>query len=282
MESKIKILLAGTPEFSVPVFEEVIQNFEVVGIVSQPDRPSNRGYKTTPTPVKLLAQKYEIPLYQPNKIGEIYEELSFLEFDYLLTCAFGQYIPTKVLDLPKIASINVHGSLLPKYRGAAPIQYSLYNGDKETGITLIYMTKEMDAGDMIASAKIPILEEDTSDSLFIKMSHLAKENIVGWIKNHYDNIRNDQKQDSTQVVLSPKLLKEDALIKDTDSKEHNFNKIRAFSSNPGAYTFVNGKRLKVFYAKKELVKNAPIIQCSDGSLYATDYQFESKKRVKIA
>ncbi|SYV97382.1 Methionyl-tRNA formyltransferase, partial [Mycoplasmopsis edwardii] len=124
--NNLKIVLAGTPEFSVPAFEEVIKNFNVVAIVSQPDRPANRGYKLLPTPTKLLAEKYNIKLFQPEKIGEIYQELKELDYDILLTCAFGQYIPTNVLELAKIASINIHGSLLPKYRGAAPIQHSLW------------------------------------------------------------------------------------------------------------------------------------------------------------
>lgn len=277
----MKILLAGTPSFSVPIFEEVIKNFEVVAVVSQPDKPANRGYKLEPTPVKLLAEKYNLKVFQPNKISEIYDELEKLDFDVFLSCAFGQFVPDKVLKLAKKAALNVHGSLLPKYRGAAPIQYSLLNGDKQTGITIIYMVNKMDAGDMIFKKAIDIEDTDTSDSLFEKLSILGTENIVRWLKDFEKGNFTAEVQDENQVVLSPKLLKEDALLEPTLTTEEAFNKIRAFSSNPGAYLFVNGKRLKVYYASKKLIKNAPILEFSDGKLYAQDYQFESKKRVKL-
>ncbi|WP_120161328.1 methionyl-tRNA formyltransferase [Mycoplasmopsis bovirhinis] len=280
-KSKIKIVLAGTPNFAVPVFEEVIKNFNVIAIISQPDKPANRGYKLKTTPTKLLAQKYNLKLFQPVKIAEIYEELKDLNYDILLTCAFGQYIPTKVLDLAKIASINIHGSLLPKYRGAAPIQHSLWNGETQTGITLIYMTKEMDAGQMIFKASIPILDSDTSDSLFLKISNLAKENISNWLIKLINNQISPEVQDESLVTLAPKLLKEDAILDSNLTKLAAFNKIRAYSSNPGCYLYLNQKRVKIFYASKHKIPNALELKFSDGSLYALDYQFESKKRVKL-
>ncbi|MGZ9755585.1 methionyl-tRNA formyltransferase [Mycoplasma sp. 394] len=275
----MKIILAGTPEFAVKPFEQVINNFDVVAIVSQPDRPASRGYKVNPTPVKLLAKKYNIPLYQPQKISQIYEQLASYQVDIFLTCAFGQYIPTKILDLPKIASINIHGSLLPKYRGAAPIQYSLLNNDSETGISLIYMTKEFDAGDILFTSKIAILPRDTSQTMFEKLSNLASENIVKWLKDIELNKINPIKQDVSKVVLSPKLSKDDALLTSYMSKQQAFNIIRCFSSNPGAYIIYQNKRLKVYYAYFEPIKNAIKLDFSDGSLYASDYQFESKRRV---
>ncbi|MGZ9797132.1 methionyl-tRNA formyltransferase [Mycoplasma sp. 4013] len=275
----MKIILAGTPEFAVKPFEQVINNFDVVAIVSQPDRPASRGYKVNPTPVKLLAKKYNIPLYQPQKISQIYEQLASYQVDIFLTCAFGQYIPTKILDLPKIASINIHGSLLPKYRGAAPIQYSLLNNDSETGISLIYMTKEFDAGDILFTSKIAILPRDTSQTMFEKLSNLASQNIVKWLKDIELNKINPIKQDVSKVVLSPKLSKDDALLTSYMSKQQAFNIIRCFSSNPGAYIIYQNKRLKVYYAYFEPIKNAIKLDFSDGSLYASDYQFESKRRV---
>ncbi|WP_426460924.1 methionyl-tRNA formyltransferase [Mycoplasma hafezii] len=278
----MKIVLAGTPAFSVPIFEEVIKNFEVVALVSQPDRPANRGYKLEPTPTKLLAEKYNIPVFQPNKIGEIYEELKALDFDVLLTCAFGQFIPQKVLDLPKKGALNIHGSLLPKYRGAAPIQYSLLNGDQKTGISLMFMELKMDAGDVIKVAELDILDTDTSDTLFEKMCKLATENITQWLKDFENNNYNRIKQDESKVILSPKLEKSDALLTNDLDIETAFNKIRAFSSNPGAYILLDNKRVKIYYASKTKTHNNALkLQFSDGFLYATDYQFESKKRVKL-
>ncbi|WP_036451913.1 methionyl-tRNA formyltransferase [Mycoplasma buteonis] len=278
----MKIILAGTPDFSVPIFEEIIKNFDVVALISQPDRPANRGYKLQPTPTKLLAEQYNIPVYQPNKIGDIYEELSKIDFDILLTCAFGQFIPQKVLDLPKKAALNIHGSLLPKYRGAAPIQHALLNGDKQTGISLMYMFLKMDSGDIIKTAALDILETDTSDTLFEKLSILATENITHWLKEFEQDNFTKIKQDEAQVILSPKLDKADAFLSENLTCESAFNKIRAFSSNPGAYYILNDKRIKIYYASKTKTHNNALkLQFSDGFLFATDYQYESKKRVKL-
>lgn len=277
----IKVVLAGTPEFSVPIFEEVIKNFEVVAIISQPDKPANRGYKLIPTPTKILAEKYNIKCYQPNKISEIYDELVQLDFDFLLTAAFGQYIPEKILNLPKKAALNIHGSLLPKYRGAAPIQHSLLNGDKKTGINLIYMVKEMDAGNILKSSEIEIVEDDTSDSLFNKLSILSAQNITKWLKEIYENNFNEIVQDTSQVILAPKLTKEEAQIDLSENSDQVINKIKAYSSNPGAYTFINNKRVKLFNATTKEVKNAIQLSCRDKKIYIYDYQYESKKRVNL-
>ncbi|MBN3534596.1 methionyl-tRNA formyltransferase [Mycoplasma procyoni] len=282
MNKKIKIVLAGTPEFSVPIFEEIINNFDVVAIVSQPDRPANRGYKLEPTPTKLLAQKYNIQLFQPEKISQIYDQLAQLNFDFFVSAAFGQWVPEKVLKLAKKASVNVHGSLLPKYRGASPIQYTLLNGDSEAGITLIYMTKEMDAGDMIAKASILVKEEDTSLELFKNLSELAKNNIVSWLSDLYNDKLVAQKQDESLVSLSPKISKEFAQIFKEDKLIETYRKIKALNDNPGCFMFdSNNKRIKIFRASLQPLKNALKIELSDGILYAYEYQFEGKKKVNI-
>ncbi|WP_416322217.1 methionyl-tRNA formyltransferase [Mycoplasmopsis felis] len=279
--SKTKIVLLGTPEFAIKPFKQIIENFNVIAIISQPNKPANRGYQIQETPVAKLAKEYGIKLYQPNKISEIYTELNELDFDILLSCAFGQYIPMNILELPKIASINIHGSLLPKYRGAAPIQYSLLNGDTETGISLIYMTKEMDAGNIIFSESIPIENTDTSDTLFEKLSELSSLKIVYWLNKFISKDFQAVIQNTNEVILSPKLKKEDALLTLDLTKQQAFNKIRAFSSNPGAYLYLNNKRLKIYLASLNQIKNAIELKFSDGSLWAIDYQYESKKRIKI-
>ncbi|WP_027121247.1 methionyl-tRNA formyltransferase [Mycoplasma leonicaptivi] len=278
----MKILLAGTPEFSVPIFEEIIKNFNVVAIVSQPDKPANRGYQTQSTPVKLLAQKYNIKLFQPNKIGDIYQDLLEIDYDVMLTCAFGQFIPTKILNIPKKGCLNIHGSLLPKYRGASPIQYSLLNGDKTTGITLMFMVAQMDAGDIIFQEEIEIDKYETSDTLFKRLCFLAEKNITKWLRLFENNQYKRIVQDELKVVLSPKLLKEDAFLDEKNNTTFNvLKKIKAFSSNPGAYTFIKNKRLKVYNASYEPIKNSLILNCKNGQLFIFDYQFESKKRIKI-
>ncbi|MGY5139224.1 methionyl-tRNA formyltransferase [Mycoplasmopsis gallinarum] len=277
----IKIVLAGTPNFAVPIFEEIIKNFNVVAIISQPDRPSGRGHKFIPTPTKQLAEKYSIPCYQPEKIGEIYDDLAKLDYDFLITAAFGQFIPSRVLSLAKKLNLNIHGSLLPKYRGASPIQYSLLNGDKETGISLMEMIKEMDAGDIFKTLKISIDPSDTSDSLMTKLSQATAKNITNWIN---EIIQGDFKrivQDSAKVSFSPKLEKEKGFINSSLNVNEALNIIRAYSSNPCAYSYIDNKRVKIFFATKEFTKNAPIINLKDGVIYLTDYMFDSKKRVVL-
>ncbi|WP_036431824.1 methionyl-tRNA formyltransferase [Mycoplasmopsis cricetuli] len=282
MNKKLKIILAGTPEFAVPAFEAIIKNFDVQAIISQPDKQANRGYKLIETPVKKLAQKHNILLFQPEKISQIYDQLTMIDFDILLTCAFGQYIPSNILKLPKKAALNIHGSLLPKYRGAAPIQHSLWNGDDKTGLNLIYMTSKMDAGNIIKEIQLQINEIDTSKSIFDKLSLLAGQVIVQWLNDFNSGNFNEIIQDENLVTLAPKLLKEDAFLESTLTVEQAFNKIRAFSTNPGAYLYVNNKRVKIFYAFKNPIKNALKLSFSNGNLYASDYQFESKKRITLS
>lgn len=277
-----KIVLAGTPEFSVPIFKEIIKNFEVVAIVTQPDKPAKRGQNLQESPVKKLALKYNLKLFQPEKISMIYEELKELDFDYMLTAAFGQYIPENILNLPKKFSLNIHGSLLPKYRGAAPIQHALLNNETETGVQLIIMTKKMDAGDILKEAKIKIEESDISLTLFEKLSNLAAENIVSWIhdldQNNYQRII----QDESKVTLASKLLKEDSFLDKTKTKKENITKIKAFALNPGArYINENNKLVKVYFATENKIKNAPVFTCVDGDIFLNDYQIESKKRVTL-
>ncbi|WP_027334746.1 methionyl-tRNA formyltransferase [Mycoplasmopsis felifaucium] len=277
----MKILLAGTPAFAVPIFEEIIKHFEVIGIISQPDKINLRGRKIEPTPTKQLAQKYGIKCFQPEKIGQIKEELKSLDYDYLITAAFGQFIPDSVLQIAKKLNLNIHGSLLPKYRGAAPIQYSLLNNDSITGISLIEMVNKMDAGDIFATAECNIEKTDVASTLFDKISNLAKNNIVDWINKIDEGKLNRITQDESKVTLSPKLSKEDALLTNDLTCQQAINKIRAFEMNPGAYILKDDKRVKIFFATLNFVKNALKIDFSDGSVYATDYQFESKKRVKL-
>ncbi len=276
----MKIILAGTPKFSAPIFEEIIKNCNVVGIITQPDRKSGRGMNLISSPVKDLALKYKIKLFQPNKIGEIFNELSFLDFDIFLTVAFGQLIPDNILELANKGSINIHGSIVPKYRGAAPIQHSILNGDTKTGISLIYMIKKMDAGDIIFTKYIDIDSNDSSDDLFNKLSTLAKEVIVDWLQKFYDGDFKAIKQDEKQVTLASKLSKEDGLLS-KDYSKNMINKIRAFNSNPGAYLFINEKRVKIFEATIHENKNYLKIESLDGFIYSSKYQFEGKKIVYI-
>lgn len=277
----MKIILCGTPNFTVRVFEEIRQHFDVIALISQPDQKAKRGNKLeSPAPV-IWAKENNIKVFQPNKIIDIYEDLNNLDFDVMLTYAFGQYIPVKILELPKIAALNIHGSLLPKYRGAGPIQHALLNDDKQTGINLIYMTQKMDAGDILFEAKLDILPNDTTTTLFEKISILSAKNIQKWLKCVENNNLKPIKQDESKVTLASKLNKEDGQLSELKSMQENLNIIRAYADNPAAFCFLEGKRVKVFMASKNIIKNAPQFKCSDGILYFSDYQFDSKKRIKL-
>ena len=177
--NKIKLVLAGTAKFSADIFISLIKNsdFEIKAIISQPNKALDRSKNVIETDVAKLAQNNNIKLFQPNKINEIYNELKNIEYDFLITAAFGQYIPTNILNLAKKASINVHGSLLEKYRGAAPIQHALLNNEKETGISLIYMIEKMDAGDIIFSKQINIEQDDTAIEIYDKLAKITNENL---------------------------------------------------------------------------------------------------------
>lgn len=277
----MKIILCGTPDFVIPVFEEVKNEFEVVAVISQPDPKANRGYKTIQTPVAMWAKKNKLVLHQPSKIIDILKELKELQYDMLLTYAYGQIIPKDILNIAKIANVNIHGSLLPKYRGAAPIQHALLNGDSITGVSLIYMIDKMDAGDIIFQKSIEIQQNSTTFQLLNQLSDVAKEHIKSWLLAIKNKKINPYIQDLSLVTFAPKLLKENGRLDHSKSFELNNNIIRAYNDNPGAFTYINGKRIKVFYATRELVKNAPWINVSDSKMYFTDYQFESKKRIQL-
>ncbi|WP_027334122.1 methionyl-tRNA formyltransferase [Mycoplasma elephantis] len=277
----MKIIICGTPEFTVPVFFEISKKHDIIAVITQPDKKANRGQQLCENKVSAFAKKNNFLLFKPDKIGNIYEELKQLDFDILLTYAFGQYIPEKILLLPKIAAINIHGSLLPKYRGAAPIQHACLNDEKETGISLIYMTKIMDAGDILFTKKIDIEPNDTTSILFSKITELAKNNINLWLEKIEKNDIFITKQDERFVTFAPKLEKENGELKIDKTISENINIIRAYADNPGAFTFINNKRVKVFRAQVKQIKGAPFIELKDGNLYLTKYQFESKKIVDL-
>ena len=265
--NKIKLILAGTGHFSSQIFESLIlnKNFEVTALISQPNKVYDRNNNLIKTEVAKLAEKYHIKLFQPAKIKEIYDDLSKLDFDFFMTAAFGQFIPNSILNLAKKASINVHGSLLEKYRGAAPIQHALLNNEKETGISLIYMIDKMDAGDIINVAKIKIEEND---------------NLPTWLINIYNNNIFPRKQDESLATLAPKIQNEEAQLFLTDSCDKALAKIKAFNDQPGAFVLVNGRRLKIFRATKNKISTPLSLNFVDAKLYLIEYQFEGKKKVK--
>ncbi len=276
----MKIVLAGSPSIAVDAFRKVIENFDVVAIVTQPDRKQGRGLKLQQTPVSELAQEFGIKVFKPSKIIEIKDELEKLEYDQFLTFAFGQWIPESVLKQGKNLPLNIHGSLLPKYRGAAPIHHAILNGEEEIGITLMEMIKKMDAGQMFFKASTSIDETTTVGQGFEIVSKLAADNIVAWLKLVEEGKAKGEEQ-SSNFTEAPKILKTFGLIDNNLTVKEALRKIMGLNPFPGAFTFINEKRVKIFNASIEHEANSIKIDLKDGSLFITDYQFESKKRVTI-
>lgn len=246
------VIFMGTPEFSVPVLEGLIENnYEIKAVVTQPDKKVGRKQKISKSPAKLAAEKHDLPVFQPVKLSgsEEMQKLIDLHADLIVTAAYGQFLPTKFLNSVKIAAVNVHGSLLPKYRGGAPIQYSLINGDKETGITIMEMVKQMDAGDIYAQQAIAIEPDDNAGTLFGKLSIVGRDLLLKTLPAIIDGSVKKVAQDPDKVVFSPNISKEQEKLTLAMTAEQANDMIRALNPDPGAYLLVDGKRLKVWRAE---------------------------------
>ena len=261
-----RVIFLGTPEFSATVLRGLLKaDYDVVAVVTQPDKPVGRKQKLQKSPVKLVAEAENIKVYQPAKLPKSpeMEELKALKADLLITAAYGQFLPTSFLESAKVAAINVHGSLLPKYRGGAPIQWSLLNGDKETGITIMYMVKGMDAGDIISQKKLPIAETDDNGSLFDKMAVVGRNLLLETIPKILSGDIHPIKQDPDKVVFSPNISKEQEHIDFSKSAKEVFNQIRALSPDPGAWVMLNNQRTKLYQTQvEEINSDQPV-----GSIY---------------
>lgn len=289
----LRIVFMGTPSFSVPILEALIKEYEVALVVTQPDKEVGRKKELTMSPVKDCALKHNIPVFQPEKIRADYQPIIDANPDLIVTAAFGQIIGTKVLNYPKYRSINVHASLLPKYRGGAPIHYSVINGDKETGVTIMYMEKMMDAGDILSQKAIPILEEDTTGSMFEKLSivgrDLLMETIPALIKGEITPI----KQNPEEVTFAYNITKEEECLDLNKDARSLFNQIRGLLPAPVAYMVLKGDNIKVYNAKvSETTHNKEVgtilgktkkyftVACGNGTaLDIYELQVSGKKRV---
>ena len=291
----LKVVFMGTPAFSVPVLEKLIKLTNVVLVVSQPDREKDRKGNLLPTPTKLVAQNNDIEVYQPLKIKEEYQKILDTNPDIVITCAYGQIIPEPILNYPKYKCINVHGSLLPKLRGGAPIHHAIINGDKKTGITIMYMAKTMDAGDIISQREIDIEETDNLDSLYQKMSILGSELLADTLPNIINGTNQKIKQDEAKVTFGYNITKEEEKINFQEKSENIHNRIRGLSSIPGAYAILDDKRIKVYESKltKEKSKKEPgtiekidktgiYVSTKDNLISLTDIKLEGKKRCLVS
>lgn len=258
----MRVVFMGTPDFAVPCLQQIIDNkYEVVGVFTQPDKPKGRGHKVLPPPVKALAMEHSIPVYQPKtfKDEETISLLKKLKCDIIIVVAYGKLLPETVLDIPKYGCVNIHASLLPKYRGAGPIQWSVLNGEKTTGATSMYMAKGLDTGDMIFKSTTDIGENETSSELHDRLSVLGSELLIKTIKAIESGNAPREVQDDSMSCYAPMLSKDMSIIDFTKTADLVHNQIRGLSTWPCALTSLNGKRLKVY--KSEVVKEVESLKC---------------------
>ena len=296
----MKVVYMGTPDFAVPPLRALVKaGYEVVGVVTQPDKPKGRSKTLLPPPVKEEALKYNIPVYQPLKVREpeFMETLKNLAPDVIVVAAFGQIIPKAILDLPEFGCLNIHASLLPKYRGAAPIQQAVINGDKEAGVTIMKMGTGLDTGDMISRASVLLAEDETGGSLFDRLSELGAELLVKTLPSVFDGTAVYEPQpEESPTPYAGMITKQMGLLdfqKDAETLER---LIRGLNSWPSAYTYLNGKTLKIWKAAVEKSGSEPenpgtIIKadkdgihvvCGQDILILQEVQLEGKKRMDAA
>ena len=249
---KKKIVFMGTPKFAVPVLEMLIENYGVDLVITQPDKKVGRKKVLTAPPVKILAEEKGIRVLQPEKISgdeDVLAELKELNPDIIITAAYGQLVPESILEIPKYKCINVHGSLLPKLRGGAPIQYSILEDHGKTGITIMYMVKKLDAGDMISKIEVDILDSDNYESLHDKLSIAGRDLLKETLPNIFTGNIAPEKQDDSLATFARNILREDEKIDWNKSAREIFNQVRALDPMPGAFTYLDENILKIWSSK---------------------------------
>ena len=296
-----RIVFMGTASFSLAVFKMLIEeDYNIVGVVTHPDRYVGRKKVLTMPDVKVEALKYDIPVIQPARIKEDYQAVADLKPDLIITAAYGQIVPQAVLDIPRLGCINVHASLLPLYRGGAPVHQAIIDGQEKTGVTIMYMVKKMDAGDMIAQKETPILEEDTVGILYDRLSDLGakllKETLPDILKGTNQRIP----QDENLVTYAPTLSREDERLDWNMSARQVYNKVRGTNPWPGSYTTYQGKTVKIWAGQVhqcenamkhhahqdngtivKIFKDAIGVKVNDGVYLITELQLEGKKRMSV-
>ena len=290
----LKVVFMGTPTFSVTILESLIKECNVILVVSQPDKEKDRKGAFVSTPIKQIALSHNIEVYQPTKIKEEYQKIIDANPDIIITCAYGQIIPESLINYPHLGCINVHGSLLPRLRGGAPIHHAIINGDDETGITIMYMDKHMDSGDIIAKRSLPIGPNDTLDIVYEKMSKLGASLLMETLPSIVAGTNNRIKQDEKYVTFGYNITKEEEKINFNNPSIKVHNLIRGLSSIPGAYCFLKEKRLKIYQSEltniksttppgtiEKIDKTGIYISTNDNLLKIIDIKLEGKKRCLV-
>lgn len=249
VEKELKILYMGTPDFSATVLKGLVSNYKVRAIVTQPDKKVGREGKILYSPVKQIGIDNTILVLQPDRLMDIYDDLKDMELDLIITCAYGKILPPEVLELPRLGCINVHASLLPKLRGGAPIHRAIINGYSKTGITIMYMSKGMDEGDIISQREIPIDLLDTAETLHDKLSVLGRDLLLDTLPSIINGTNSRTPQDDSLATYGYVIKREDEKLDFSKSKRQVYNMIRGLNSWPGAYTLIDGTILKVWESR---------------------------------
>ncbi|MGN0164395.1 MAG: methionyl-tRNA formyltransferase [Candidatus Ornithomonoglobus sp.] len=293
----MKILFMGTPDFAAAILDRLSKTeHEIIGAVSQPDKPKGRGHKLMPTDVRLKAEELGIPVYQPQTLkGEAFlPQLKILKPDMIIVAAYGKILPRYIIDFPKYGCINVHASLLPKYRGAAPIQWAIINGDETTGVSIMRMDYGLDTGDVISVAETTIGKYETSAQLFERLAVIGGELLVCAIEQIADGTAKYKRQKDSEHTYAPMISKKDAVIDWYRSAEEISKLICGMNSYPLAQTTYKGKSLKIADAEiTDAVNGRPgeviglvkkrglLVGCGKGALYLKNVQFEGSKRMYV-
>lgn len=292
----MKIIFAGTPDFAATHLQALISQHEVVAVYTQPDRPAGRGKKLNASPVKLLAEQNSLPIYQPQSLKDPEQQtiLANLQADIMVVVAYGLILPQVVLDAPRLGCINVHGSILPRWRGAAPIQRAIEASDKETGVTIMQMDAGLDTGAMLTITRCPIEPSETSGSLYDKLAALGAPALLSTLDKLKAGTAVAVAQDNEQSTYAKKIDKAEALIDWSQPAIIIDQRIRAFSPFPAAYTEIEGLRVKIWAAQTstqqlgtpgEIVAaddNGLLVGCGQGSLLLTEIQLAGKSRMPVS
>lgn len=299
----MRIVFMGTPEFAVASLEALIEGgHDILAVVTQPDRPKGRKKTLTPPPVKEAAIRHGLKVLQPERLrgSDTVDEIARLQPELIVTAAYGQILPRAVLDIPPLGCINVHGSLLPRYRGGAPIQRAIMNGETVTGVTIMYMAEGLDTGDMISRVEIPIREEDTSGTIFAKLSEAGAKLLMETLPSIESGTVQAEKQDEAEATYAPNLSREDERIDWSRSAQALYNQVRGLLPMAGAFTLLNGESFKVWGCKPSqsgsglspsgqpagtVLKTSDsgiLVQTGDGTLLLTDIQPAGKKAMPAA
>ena len=290
---KIKVVFMGTPEFSVPVLEGLIDNYNVIGVVTQPDKEVGRKKEIKFSPIKEVALKNNIKVLQPEKIRKEYENILALKPDVIITCAYGQIIPKEILDYPKYGCINVHASLLPKLRGGAPIHHAIIDGYSKTGITIMYMDVNMDTGDIISQDEIEIDEDMNVGVLHDKLSIMGKDLLLKTLPDIIKGNIKPIKQNNDDATYAYNIKREEELLDFNKTAKEVYNQIRGLNPFPGAYAVLDGKIIKIYNARitdrmftqKEngeitnVYKDGFGISVKDYEVIITELKIEGKKKM---